>query len=532
MVDVTDRIKEFKNKFKNFEIIPKVYCINPYDNEALIEIFNTYNPLINFEKFENEDELFKEDDDYDDNSDDYSDDCDDDCNNEEDCYNDNIKCYICNICNKKINTMAKVDREIDFVRHLKKFHEYDDSKIKSKDTKIYKAYEFICKKIYIKFKNIKKLKEFYQFILNNIDLNVYECNDLGYVSKIFEWENNRGKPVNSLDVIKNLLLSNIPDDKKYKIYDKWNDLKLKSNTIYSSEYGQKIFNCAIQIYDNKISRIYEQEQLFKKLIKHDKEDTYNEIQKYFVIVEKLLDIMESIKNDRYGRLILHTKRCSISWEGYTFFLLPIFYINNKINKDILELITKWLYRNINTKNRIFSNLCYSNEFIDLTNKYINDNTIDYYSAFLQILQKHKDISINDENYIKNNIIKECKHSSVTLAKMLLYFLETTITPDDYFPNLEHDLEHIYPENKKNNLLSPNIIYRLGNLTILESKNSKNGHKGNRSVKDKPFSSKKEQYKESCHKITRELYKYKNFEIDEILQRTNDLFEQLNIKTNY
>jgi uncharacterized protein with ParB-like and HNH nuclease domain len=538
MVDITDRIKEFQDnaKFKDFEVIPKIHCINPYDNEALCEIFNTYIPLINFEK---ENEIIEDDDDDDDDDDDeheheddhinaidYEDDASDDNN-----INNNIKCYICNICNKKINNKAKVDREVDFVRHLTTCHQYDDSKIKSKDTKIYKSYEFICRIIYNKFKNIKKLKEFYQFILNNIDLNVYECDDLGYVSKIFEWENNRGKPVSTLDVIKNSLLSNISNDKKYEIYDKWNELKLKSNTIYS-EYGQKIFNCAIQIYDKKISRICEQEVLFKKLIKPDKKDTYNEIQIYFGIVEKLLDIMEIIKNDRYGRLILHTKRCCISWEGYMFFILPIFYFSKKINKDILELITKWLYRNINTKNRIFNNLCYSNEFIDLTNLYIINNNINYYESFSKILQKHKDISINKENYIKNNVIKEWKHSSGTLAKMLLYFLETTKTTDDYYPNLEHDLEHIYPENKKNSLSSPNIIYKLGNLTILESKNSKNGHKGNRSIKDKPFSNKKEQYKESCHKITRELDQYENFEIVEILERTNDLFKLLDIKTDY
>ncbi len=117
--------------------------------------------------------------------------------------------------------------------------------------------------------------------------------------------------------------------------------------------------------------------------------------------------------------------------------------------------------------------------------------------------------------------------------MLLYFIETTESTDDYYPNLEHDLEHIYPENKKNNLLTPNIIYRLGNLTIFESKNSKNnGHKGNRSIKDKPFSNKKEQYDGSYHKITRDLFKYDIFDITEIESRTNDLFKKLNDKTNY
>ena len=534
MVEITDRIKEFQEnpKFKGFEIIPKIYCTNPYDNEALCEIFNVYEPLINFEKIDEHCEINNNDEneDYEENDDDncYDDDEDEDVDDDIN-INNNAKCYICNICNKKINNKAKQDREIDFVRHLKTCHKYDDSKIKSKDTKIYKSYEFICRVIYSKFKSIKKLKEFYQFILNNIDLNVYECEDLGYVSKIFEWENNRGKPVSTLDVIKNSLLSNVPNEKKYEIYDKWNELKLTVHKIYS-EYGQKIFNCAIQIYNKNIERVFEQEQLFKKLIKSNKKDTYKEIQVYFGIVEELMKIMETIKNDRYGRLILHTKRCSISWEGFMFFILPVFYSIKKINKNILELTAKWLFRNINTKNRIFNNLCYSNEFIELTNSYISNNNIDYCDLFAKILQKHQDISVNYENYIRNNINKEWKHSSGTSAKMLLYFLETTKRTDDYYPILDHDLEHIYPENKKNTLVSPNIIYKLGNLTILESKNSKNGHKGNRSIKDNLFSNKKEQYYESSHKITRELYNYEKFDNDEIIKRTEDLFKQLNDKT--
>jgi hypothetical protein len=518
MVEIPERIHEFKLKYPNYEIIPKIHCVNPHDNDALAVIFNSYKPLIQYYKSSDEDEIM--------------DDSDDEYTEVNDEYEElNIKCYKCNLCDKKINNKAKVDRETDFVRHLKNCHQYDDNKIKCKDTKIYKAFEYICRKISDTFDSISKIKEFYQFILNHIDINVYECNDLCYVSKIFEWENNRGKPVNTLDVIKNMLLSNINHDKKYEIYDRWNELKSMNHKLYA-DFGQRIFDCGIQIYNKKISRIFEQEQLFKNLIKMDKNETYNEIIKFFKIVERLISIMENIQQHRYGRLILQAKRCCISWEGFNFFALPVFYTEGKVNGDIIELIAKWLFRNINTKNRIFNNLTYSNDFIELSNKFIKDTRIDYYDAFKEILRKGQEESIK-EDYVKNNIIKEWKHATATQAKMLLYFLETTNTPDDYYPNIEtHDLEHIYPENKKSSLKSPGIIYTLGNLTLLESKNSKNGHKGNRSIKDNGFSSKKEQYKESSHKITRELYTYNKFEVDEIKKRTLKLFQELDIKTKY
>jgi hypothetical protein len=115
--------------------------------------------------------------------------------------------------------------------------------------------------------------------------------------------------------------------------------------------------------------------------------------------------------------------------------------------------------------------------------------------------------------------------------MLLYFYETKITNNDHFPNLQHDLEHIIPESKKDTLLK-NHIYKLGNLTILESKNSDNGHIGNRGIKDSGFDLKKEQYKNSTNKITRELYNFDKFNEKEIDDRTVELLSKLYDFTNY
>lgn len=531
MVDITERIRNFQNNpsFNGFEIIPKIHCVNPHDNKAICEIFNSYSPLINYLHNDQSDNVDTEDD-----TDNVADDDDehngelsytDDCNDR-----DVVLPYKC-MCGAKINIKSMYDRESLLVKHLTKpgKHSYDDSKLKSKDTNIYKAYEYICKRIYSNFKSLKELKEFYQFILNNIDLNVYECNDLWYVSRIFDWENNRGKPVHSLDVIKNTLLSNIPMINRCEIYDKWTNIREKTCTIYS-EFGQKILNCAIQIYNKKIEGKVDQEQLFTTLVKSTPEDTYKEILSFFKIVESLLGIIDSIRDNRFGRLI-NNKRCSLSWEGYMYFLLPIFYFSKTINTNTIELFVKWCFRNANTKNRVMNNLCYANAFIALSNSYISDSKIDYHARCLKILQDHKDDSVNDVNYVANNINVDWKRNT-GLAKLLLYYLETSLTNDDYKPILMHDLEHIYPENKKNDLSTPNSIYKLGNLTIFEAKNSNNGHKGNRSIKDNTFAIKKIQYKDSSHKITRRLTELSDFGANEIYARTVSLFKELNKYTNY
>ena len=124
---------------------------------------------------------------------------------------------------------------------------------------------------------------------------------------------------------KNKILSNILDEKKEEIFNVWTNLKTTTHCVYP-DYGQKIFNCAIQIYNSCIIRHFNQEAFFDKLInKHDKEMTYNEIKKFILIVEKLITIMEEISQNRYGRLIF-TKNSCINWEGYMY-LYYLFFIS-------------------------------------------------------------------------------------------------------------------------------------------------------------------------------------------------------------
>jgi hypothetical protein len=93
--------------------------------------------------------------------------------------------------------------------------------------------------------------ELYKFILDDIDIQFYNCNDPLYVSRIFDWENNRGMQVENLDILKNAILVKIPDDKKVEVYEKWRMLKHKNNTIYKKGFGEKIFQIAIQLYNKK-----------------------------------------------------------------------------------------------------------------------------------------------------------------------------------------------------------------------------------------------------------------------------------------
>ena len=539
MVEITSKIKQFKKKYPEYNNIPKVHCINPHDDKALADIYNSYKPLIYYYNINqvdntNEKDIYEENDNNEEDDDGEEDDTDNENTNTNINLNtSNYKCvqYFCKKCKIIINKNQQ-NREQDFVRHLSKCVSYKDTNYSSKNTKIYKSYEYICKILYHNFNNLKDLKEFYLLILNYIDLGVYECSDLEYVSKIFEWENNRGKPVESLDIIKNSLLSNIDSSNRLEIYDKWNEIKSKTNKIYTN-YGQKIMNCAIQIYNKNIIQIgYNFEDMYRGIycVANKNDECYNNINIFFKIVDKLFDIMDEINKDKYGRLLFVSKNCILSWEAYTYLLLPIFYFGKKIDKKLINLLAKWYFRNINASNRTFNSLCYASGFINICNKFIKDPTYNYYDAVLSLLIEQMNTTISSNNYVNNNAIKEWKKG--TLAKMLLYFYETCNCNDDEFPSLDHDLEHIIPQNKKNTLKSPNNIYKLGNLTILESKNSENNHKGNRSIKDSSFIDKKSQYKNSAHRITRKLFEKEDFTEENIISRTQELFNSLEILTNF
>ena len=83
-----------------------------------------------------------------------------------------------------------------------------------------------------------------------------------------------------------------------------------------------------------------------------------------------------------------------------------------------------------------------------------------------------------------------------------------------------------------------MLDNIGNLTLLEGKNSKNGHKGNSSLGTKSFKIKKESYKNSCSKLTRKtatMKSFKNIEVwteEHIKKRSKIILNKLHEWTDY
>jgi hypothetical protein len=488
-----DKLSPEQEKIKvecNVNIIPKIYCINPFDMKGLVNIFNgEVKSWVCFLK--NVDEIYSF---------------------------DNVDEYVSISGNK-------MSRKNDFIRHIIKKHSYKEP---DSSTKLHSAFIEIYNYFVLKKYDEHKLIDLYKFILYDIDVQYYDCSDPEYVSRIFDWENNRGRSVETLDIIKNPILVQIPDDKKVEVYENWESLKHTKNKIYKKDFGQKIFDIAIQLYNNEIKRTINQEMLFKPII--DSKDTYKEINKFFEIVRKIFEIMTKISEDKFGRLLNNTTRICLNGEAYIWCLLPIFYKKGYIDTKLIKLMTKWYFRNLQFKTRSFNNLCYSNEFIIITNKVLKNKEFDYYKDIEECLIKNKDDKIKDENYLRT---MQTMNFRSTNATHLLLFLETCINTNLQKVPLEYTIEHIYCQRDKSKLSDQALMHNIGNLTLIEGKNSDNGHKGNSSLGSKTYNKKKESYKGSSCMITRNIVNnYEIFTEDIITIRNNEIVPFLNEYTNY
>jgi hypothetical protein len=121
----------------------------------------------------------------------------------------------------------------------------------------------------------------------------------------------------------------------------------------------------------------------------------------------------------------------------------------------------------------------------------------------------------------------------TNAIYLLLFYETCSNTDLHTVSLEYTLEHIWCQKDKDKLKNQSLINTIGNLTLIEGKNSDNGHTGNFSIGSKLYDKKKESYKGSSSKLTRNIYdKYTTFEEKNIIERTECIIRDLDRYTNY
>jgi len=169
---------------------------------------------------------------------------------------------------------------------------------------------------------------------------------------------------------------------------------------------------------------------------------------------------------------------------------------------------------------------YKSKFLNLANYILDKDNTDI-----------DDIIVEIKKFISDNLLKDTtdfygvytnmKMKNDNAKKILLYY-ELKLQNDNIIIKSDcFDIEHILPQSSEDD-----NINKIGNLTLFESKNSENKHRGNRSLQDLDYDDKKEYYENSTFKITQSIVKeYENWNSKNIIKRTEKIIKFIDEKTN-
>lgn len=468
--------------YSNSNVIPKIHCVDVNDRNALINIMNDRVIILN--------EIIKAD------------------------------SYTSPFTNEEYSSKAKFEKHVKSITKL---------------SKLYEAYEIVYNFLnrQIEKSNDKKyfIKDFTKFLLKDTFINTLKCKDPEHTSKLFEQYNNRGVAVSTIDIIKNLILKRISEeDKKIEIYQKFENYRKREIPNWGkNKTGESLFPLAAQLMNNYINREVNLVECFNEAVLKDK-DTYNKMNELFSVIDKLIEYLEQIRSDRFGRLLFHTD-LKLSKEAFEWGFLPIAFKNGHIDSELIRLLIDFSIRNYSLKLKTTINsLVYSNKFIDICNKVLMSPNYKYLEEFKEHLDENKNDISSPENF--RNCLQTRVYTKNNEAKPILMYLETIVSTYEHIPSSSLTVEHIVPQNS--NEIEDSTIKLLGNLTLFEGKNTEScNHKGNYSLRDKEYKEKRISFESSSCYLARDIAKeYSNFGESEIDNRTEKLVCKLEESCRY
>lgn len=453
------------------------------------------------------------------------------------CYsNEKENDYFCNNhdkCHKKYKTEQNmIDHILDCYKSDYNIKIYNDNKIDPLNN-MSKAYHKFNVYLSNTFDNdidnsyIDNLIRLLAIFEEQIPHEQFVCKGVECASILFDLLNNRGKKLTEGDIIRNSIIRKIPSESRQKYFDELEKIISFSKNFKMTKRSENVLRLIIEITNMKFEESSSLLKASDTLIQKNENiidcaDLFKKIEENKNLLEK---IESKLEENNYGKLLL----TEIVWDVFHYIIFP-FYVkikkscqNNKkkmkkyLNK-LYEIIVCYQIRTC--MDRIFSNL--QKKYVDIGNKILNLNFDDEKNI--------DDIFVEVKTFIKKNLLKDndnfCEKMSIYnfkrqyALKILMYFSIKKMSDSVLFDLNKIDIEHICPKNTK---YKEKLINRIGNLTLFESGNNENGMKGNRCVKDKPFTEKKEYYKQSSINMTKEIGdKYSTWNDNDIKKRSKEI----------
>ena len=408
---------------------------------------------------------------------------------------------------------------------------FDKKKLKPSNYNIFYASKFFNGKVneFLE-KNesnqYKALNKLYQALINQFILMTVETDDINEAYIIFESLNARGKALETADLLKNHILRMAQNDLP-SATETWNTIIDNLDNIDPTKF--------IRYYWNSTKRFAREKDLFKALraditSQSDVNALLSNLRSLSKVCAAILhpdDNKDFDLTELNERLIEMQKLDASSYIPIIFALRLQNYSEEDIN-EVLKAIETLVVRNFVVSGRVANK--YELEFAQIAKNISdktwpsnNDTTESKKPTKDDILKKLYSLMVPDDEFINNFKVFNSKKTAVIrylLRKINNFDINETKIIDD--PNRVH-VEHILPKKINDEWINFNddehetYLWRLGNLTLL-------GQEYNNRAKNKGFDKKKEIYKKSEIKMTRDLVSIDDWTTLSIVKRQENFAE--------
>lgn len=359
-----------------------------------------------------------------------------------------------------------------------------------------KSFNYFFEKIKsLNFKSGDEIVDFIEnVILNKLILIQIVVEDTLSAYTVFETLNARGIELTTTDLLKNYLFSLLDNE-----IDINNMLPIWDRIVNTISYRE--FPTFLRYYLNSRQNLIRNERLFKEIrnkvvFKEQVFELLNDLEinsdLYLAFDEPLHELWSEIPEVQ--RLVEEIKLFGV--KQHKSLLLSCYAKKPELFTKILRIIRAITFR-YNVIGKFNPN--------DLEKAY-NKTAVKIFDSKITTLSEiQSDLSsvyLNDEKF-KNIFLTKSFNTQHTKEKKLVRYILTSIENQKYnkdYHLFESDatIEHIFPENlNSQSQIDKEMIYRLGNLTLLEPKLNKEA--GN-----KPFKEKLIIYKKSQYDITKDI----------------------------
>lgn len=357
--------------------------------------------------------------------------------------------------------------------------------------------------------------EFIRYFFTKIELVVIQPDNLSSALKIFETVNERGVGLNAMDLLKNLIFSKAQEHQYPTIKELWKRIIDSLEKCGEHEHPLRFLRYFLmaRYYDG----ILREDDIYKWI-------TSNEGSSRIGYDRRTLDFAKELlrASEKYRDFILSTE--SLSDRAKYKYIAHIGFINKYKSRQhivpLLALHEKFTEEDINYLAAALESVLFYNLIRDIQAKY-NERTFSDWARSIRKLNSRIEL----EQFVETDIFKYVKNNALDFfnkfssssehvlnplyrEKFVLGRIEEHIRkkvnygdrPLTYYTNLQ--IEHIYPQTPRNEFV-PNefsnkfeywsTVYKLGNITLVESPINQALNQCNDLSSDKWYEDKKRAY---------------------------------------